>query len=74
VAGKMAVGIYSGGQSWDAQSWGNSLSFAAAVGTAAENTGQNLTISLLAAMAGATSDSVTLRNFAVVRYPAQSNP
>jgi hypothetical protein len=74
VAGKLAVGIYSGGQTWDAQSWGNSLSFAAGVGTAAENTGLNLTISLLSAMAGTTSDSVTLRNFTVTRYPAQSNP
>jgi hypothetical protein len=74
VAGKMAVGIYSGGQTWDGLSWGSSLSFAAAVGTAAENTGANLTISLQSAMAGATSDVVTLRNFTVVRYPAQSNP
>ncbi len=74
VAGKMALGIYSGAQIWDAQSWGNSLSFAAVVGTAAENMGSSLTISLLSAMAGATSDSVSLRNFTVVRYPAQSNP
>jgi len=74
VAGRMTLGIYSGGQVWDGQSWGNSLSFAAVVGTAAESTAVNLTVSLLSAMAGATSDSVTLRNFTVVRYPAQSNP
>jgi hypothetical protein len=43
-------------------------------GSAAENTSLNLTISLLSAMAGATSDSVILRNFTVVRYPAQTNP
>jgi hypothetical protein len=70
----MALGIYSGAQIWDAQSWGNSLSFAAVVGSAAENMGSSLTISLLSAMAGATSDSVILRNFTVVRYPAQTNP
>lgn len=74
VVGKMALGIYSGAQIWDAQTWGNTLSFAAVVGTAAENTGLNLTISLLGAMAGATSDSVILRNFTVTRYPAQTNP
>lgn len=74
VAGKMALGIYAGAQIWDGQSWGNSLNFAAVVGTAAENTGVNLTISLLSAMAGATSDSVVLRNFTVTRYPAQTNP
>jgi hypothetical protein len=74
VAGTMALGIYSGAQVWDTQSWGNSLSFAAVVGSAAENMGSSLTISLLSAMAGATSDSVILRNFTVVRYPAQTNP
>jgi hypothetical protein len=70
----MSLGIYAGAQIWDAQSWGNSLSFAAVAGAATENTGLNLTISLLSAMAGATSDSVALRNFTVTRYPAQTNP
>jgi hypothetical protein len=74
VAGRMSLGIYAGAQIWDAQSWGNSLSFAAVAGAATENTGLNLTISLLSAMAGATSDSVALRNFTVTRYPAQTNP
>ncbi len=73
-AGKMAFGVYSGAQSWDTQRWGSSLGFAAATGTAAENTAQSLTISFRGSMAGATTDTVILRNFTVLRYPAQSNP
>jgi hypothetical protein len=74
VAGRMEFGIFSGGQTWDSQSWGSSLSFGVSIGTSAENTAQNLTISLRGNMAGATSDTVNLRNFTVVRYPAQANP
>ncbi len=72
--GKIAVGVYSGAQLWDVTSWGSALSFAAGVGSATENISQNLTISFLAAMAGATSDTAILRDFTVVRYPAQTNP
>ncbi len=74
IAGRMAFGIFSGSQTWDSQSWGNSLTFGASTGTSAENIAQNLTISLRGSMAGATSDTVNLRNFTVVRYPAQTNP
>jgi hypothetical protein len=74
VVGRMAFGIFSGSQAWDSQSWGNSLTFGASTGTSAENIAQNLTISLRGSMAGATSDTVNLRNFTVVRYPAQTNP
>ena len=74
VAGRMTFGISSGAQSWDVQTWGNSLSLAAAVGSASANTTQNLTISFGGQMAAATSDTVTLNNFTVIRYPAQINP
>lgn len=72
--GRLSFGIYAGAQSWDTESWGNSLALANAVGAAGENTTVNLTISLLGQMSGATADSVALRNFTVVRYPAQVNP
>ena len=72
--GKIDVGLGSGTQTWDEQSWGNSLSFAAATGTAAQNTAQNLTISFLGSMAGTTTDTIILSNFTVIRYPAQTNP
>ncbi len=73
-AGTLAFGIGSSNQAWNSQSWGNALSFAAAVGSATQNTSQSLTISFLGDMAGTTSDSVALSNFTVIRYPAQINP
>jgi hypothetical protein len=72
--GRITFGIYAGAQSWDSQSWGNSLSLANTVGSATNDTTQNLTIAFQGDMAGATSDSVILRNFTVIRYPAQTNP
>jgi hypothetical protein len=74
LSARVMFGIYSGGQSWDGQSWGNTLSFLASTGVTSENTSQALTISLRGQMAGSTSDAVILRNFTVTRYPAQSNP
>jgi hypothetical protein len=74
LAGRLSFAILATGQSFDAQSWGDSFAQASAVGLTTADTTQNLTISLRGQMAGATTDSVTLRNFTVVRYPAQSNP
>jgi hypothetical protein len=45
-----------------------------AVGTAAANTSLSLTITFPARLAAATSDVISLSNFTVVRYPAQTNP
>jgi len=72
--GRLTFAVASSSQYWTAQSWGNSLSQATAVGTAAENTGQNLTISLRGLTAASTSDTLALTNFTVIRYPAQVNP
>jgi hypothetical protein len=74
LVGQMSFGIASAGQYWDAHSWGSSLSFATAVGTAAANTTQNLTVSFLGNTAAATGDTALLGNFTVIRYPAQANP
>jgi hypothetical protein len=43
-------------------------------GSSGENTAQALRVSLLGQMAVATADSVFLRNFTVIRHPAQANP
>lgn len=74
LVGRLSFGIYAGAQSWDTESWGNSLALANSVGTAGADTTVNLTISLNGQMSAATADSVVLRNFTVVRYPAQVNP
>jgi hypothetical protein len=73
-AGRAAFGLYSGGQQWDAESWGGALPFQTAVGTASEDPAQALTVNFLGDLAAAGSDSVVLRNFTVIRYPAQVNP
>jgi len=74
LAGRLSFGISATGQNWDTQSWGNSLSFAAAAGSANANTTQNLTISFQGDTATSTGDTAVLGNFTVIRYPAQSNP
>jgi hypothetical protein len=74
LAGHSSFGIYGSGQAWDTQTWGTALSLATNAGTAGENTAQAVRVSLRGQMAGATSDSVFLLNFTVIRYPAQANP
>jgi len=74
VSGQLAFGIDVGAQSYDAQSWGSALGFAAGVGNATENSSVNLTLSFQGKMAAGTAETVVLRNFTVIRYPAQSNP
>jgi hypothetical protein len=74
LVGHTSVGTYGGGQAWDTQTWGIALSLAANAGTAGEDTSQGLRVSLKGQMGGTTSDSVVLRNFTVIRYPAQANP
>ncbi len=73
LAGHVSFGILNSGQSWDAQSWGTSFAVASGVGSAAADPTQNLSISLSGNMTGSTSDSVSLLNFTVIRYPAQAN-
>ena len=74
VTGKADGGIHAEGAQWSVQSWGATLGFAAGVGTLSDSLADPLTIDFLAHLDGPTSETVTLRNFTVVRYPAQANP
>lgn len=74
VAGRAEAAVHAGGAQWAAQSWGTSLSFAASLGTAGDSLASPLVVDFLGRMAAGTSDTVTLRNFTVIRYPAQANP
>lgn len=74
LTGHTSFGLYGSGQAWDTQTWGVGLSSSVSAGTAGEDTTQPVRVSLQAQMAGTTSDSVFLRNFTVIRYPAQANP
>jgi len=74
LAGHAAFGILASGQTWDAQTWGNSFALASSAGTAAANTSLSLTITFPARLGTATGDVISLSNFTVIRYPAQTNP
>ncbi|MBZ5604373.1 MAG: hypothetical protein LAO79_18885 [Acidobacteriia bacterium] len=74
LSGRITLGLISGSQGWDVESWGASTALAASLGSASEDITQNLTVSLRGQMSGSTTDAVNLRNFTVIRYPAQTNP
>jgi len=74
LAGHTSFAIFGSGQAWDTQTWGIGLSSAVSAGTASEDTSLAVRVSFQGQMAGTTSDSVFLRNFTVIRYPAQANP
>jgi hypothetical protein len=74
LVGHSSFGLDQSAQVWDTQSWGTALVSQTSAGTAAANTAQALTVSFLGQMATMTADSLVLRNFTVVRYPAQANP
>jgi len=71
IAGKGEAGVYNGGAQLRAESWGTALAYAAALGNAADNIVPPLTIDFQVKMSTATAETVTLRNFTVIRYPAQ---
>jgi hypothetical protein len=71
VAGKGESAVYSGGAQLRSESWGTLIGFAASVTNATDNIVPPLIIDFQAQMLQATAETVTLRNFTVVRYPAQ---
>jgi hypothetical protein len=74
IAIRATSGIHSAGAAWNVQSWGSSLPIAAAVGEANDSTSSPIVVDLLGRMVSTGSDTLTLRSFLVVRYPAQANP
>jgi hypothetical protein len=71
VAGKGESAVYSGGAQLRSETWGTSAAYAATVTNATDNIVPAMTIDFQAQMLQATTETVTLRNFTVVRYPAQ---
>lgn len=75
LTGHTSFGISAAGQVWDTQSWGSSsLGFQATAGGAGEDTAQALLVDFRGQLAAGGGDSLVLRSFTVLRYPAQSNP
>lgn len=74
VTGRADAGVHASGSQYGVQSWGPALAAAFAAGTAPDSLAGTIVVSFLGKMAGTTTDTVTLRNFTVVRYPGQQNP
>jgi hypothetical protein len=74
VTGRGEAGVYFGGAQLSSQSWGSQLALQAAVSVSVESLGAPLTVDFLGKMNGSTSETVSLRNFSVVRLAGQQNP
>jgi hypothetical protein len=74
ITGRADAGVRSAGIQWSAQDWGSGLSVSASAGTASDPLNAPLTVEFLGALAVSGSDTLTLENFTVLRYPAQANP
>ncbi len=74
LSGQTDFSIFGTDQLWDSETFGTTLTLSATTGSAVEDTSQALTVSFRGQMASSSSDSLALRNFTVIRYPAQSNP
>jgi hypothetical protein len=74
ISGRTDFGLHGAGQLWDTQTWGTASSWTVTAGSAAEDVSQALTVSFRGQLTGAGSDSVAVRNFTVIRHPAQLNP
>ena len=71
IAGKGESAVYSGGAQLRSESWGTLIGYAASVTNAIDSIVPAMTIDFQSKMLQATTETVTLRNFTVVRYPAQ---
>jgi hypothetical protein len=75
AGGRVTVGVHSTGTQWRSEWWASaSPAPAIGVGSAPDSLSSGITIRFLGKTSAANSDSAILRNFTVVRYPAQANP
>ena len=74
IVGHSDLGFFTGGQTWESQSWGSTLVLQSLAGQANESINQSLTVRFLGQAIAPGPDAVSLRNFTVVRYPSQVNP
>jgi len=74
ISGRADAGIYGTGAQWSVQSWGMGTAFTASAGIAGDPVAPALTIDFLGRLSAAGGDVIALRNFTVLRYPAQQNP
>jgi hypothetical protein len=73
LAGRADAMATISGTQWSGSSWGSVTAFAATAGITSGNFAGPLTVTFSGQMSAAGTDTVTLRNYAVIRYPAVSN-
>ncbi len=71
VTGRAAAGVHANGAQWSVESWGAVTSTFASAGAASDSVTAPINIEVFAQMGATTSETVTLRNFTVIRYPQQ---
>ncbi len=72
--GRASVGLYQDGGEWEVQSWGATLSVSSSSGTLSHDYQSPLTVDILGRLDSATTDTLTLRNFSVIRFPMRPAP
>ncbi len=68
--GRVSLGIYAGGAMWSSQSWAAGGTMAVDSGSSTELLASPITIDFRGNLASASTDTVTLRNFTVLRIQA----
>ncbi len=74
IVGRSEFGLYTGGALWAAQDWGASLALSSGTGIATAAFSAPLAIELAGRFASSTTDTLTLRNYTVVRHAAAGLP
>jgi hypothetical protein len=74
ASGKADAGVHSAGAQLSTLSWGSTLTLQSLAVASSDSLAAPLTVDFLGKMNAVTGETVTLRNFTVVRYPAQQNP
>jgi hypothetical protein len=73
LAGRADAMATTSGTQWSGSSWGSATAFAASGGITSDNFAGPLTVTFSGQMNAPGTETVTLRNYAVIRYPAVSN-
>ncbi len=68
--GRVSLGVYGGGAQWSSQRWGHDSAMTTGAGNTTEVLANPVTVDFRGQLAGATTDTLTLRNFTVVRIQA----
>lgn len=70
LVGRAEAGVHASGALWSVQSWGTTAALVAGAGDAPDSLSQGVQITFAGKMSSPTSETISLTNFTVIRYPA----